>query len=168
MREWFTVRGVNPEPWTSPGVDVGRAKGSGKLYGKLTKDTGLVVYQQAVADELKRCYPDHEPVLGPVEVGFYVWRQLATYEGESGKVQRNIVDATNMQKALEDAIEDVLIGNDREVVHPETWVMEQGPQVQPLILIQVVPCVRRPDVARFIDPAPELPMQDWEPREDVF
>lgn len=167
-REWFTIRGINAEPWTSPGIGVGRGKGGG-VYGYAMKDGGLATYQSAIAGALMQQYPDHEPLLGECEVGFYIWRQLVVYEGEKKKVTRNKADATNMQKALEDALEGVLIGNDRDDVHVSTWLMEQTKETEPLILIQVTPCLRRPfDVLSFADEAPVAPASNWSPAHDLF
>ena len=124
----FIVSGLNPEQWESPGKD---------RFGGTAKSTALTNYQRAVAADLKRDYPDHEQIDGPCEIVFYIWRQLVTYEGERKRVRKNRVDATNVQKALEDAIQGVLIKNDREVLDVRTRIVEQATETEPFIIIVI-------------------------------
>lgn len=104
---------VNPEPWT-----VGKAyvrRGGGKSFAAVAPDKTLKTYQEAIRSELlERGAMLLDP---PYALEFYFWRQNAQYKSQKGRTMtRNTPDVTNMQKATEDALQDVLIGNDRDVV----------------------------------------------------
>lgn len=133
---WYAMD-INPEPWTSPSVSVGRV--NGKMVPRVFKSGALATYQESVKDALHTNYPGLEPLAGPVGLEFYFWRQLVTYQGEKRKNRKNRVDATNLQKACEDAVQGVLIDNDRDVVEVASWVVEQAVDTQPLIVIHVKP-----------------------------
>lgn len=139
----FYVSGVNPEPWTSPSASVARA--NGKMVPRLFKSAALGAYQESVRQALVDAYPEVEPLEGPVELEFFFWRQLVRYEGERRRSTKKRVDATNLQKACEDAIQGVLIANDRDVVHVSSWVIEQHHDTDPLIVIQLTPNPQPPE-----------------------
>lgn len=134
MREdahWYHLVGINPEPWTSPNIGGRRKNGSPVVY----KNEGLRVYQEAVKDELKGTIPYS---FDRIELRFYFWRRLEDSNRIDSKRHRSHqADATNMQKALEDALQGVLFANDRDVVSVSSWVVAQGPDVTPRILISV-------------------------------
>lgn len=104
---------VNPEPWAVGNAYV--ARGGGKAFAKVAPDKTLKTYQEAIRSELEaRGAKLLEP---PYAIEFYFWRQNAQYKSPKGRTMtRNTPDTTNMQKATEDAIQGVLIGNDRDVV----------------------------------------------------
>jgi Holliday junction resolvase RusA-like endonuclease len=79
------------------------------------------------------------PFEGPVELSFFFWRQLTKYESvESGrKISKQRADATNLQKALEDALQGIFFANDREVCRVTTTVVEQGAETVPRIVLCV-------------------------------
>lgn len=134
---WYVIRGINPEPWTVPTPSLIRR--GGRVIPILPKDPGLKAYQEAVAAEVERHYPNAPVLEGEVELTFWLWRQLTRYQGQRKVVQKNIADATNMQKALEDALQGVLFVNDRSVIHAETWVMGQSTAIEPCIVIHCRP-----------------------------
>lgn len=134
----YLILGLNPEPWTAPDAAVGRAKG-GKLYVQMHKSMTLAAFQEALHDELLEMDTELLDLI-PVYLKIFVWRQLAAYEAESGKqVRRHGADATNMQKAIEDACQGILFKNDSQVSHVDTVVVAQGPDVEPAIIIEVGP-----------------------------
>lgn len=137
---WMTTYelfGINPMPWT-PGTIA--------THGKrrwMVKDTQLVVYQEAVKEAMLEGYPDLPLLLdhdGPLSVTFALWRELERSEDAEGKKHRaKIADATNLQKALEDALQGVLYGNDQHNLHVQTYLMEQSELARPRIVIMVKP-----------------------------
>lgn len=133
------IEGLNPVPWTSPDAEIGRR--NGKIFAHLVKDGNLVMYQEAVKetlrDELELVFPTSERVA----LVFYFWRQL--YVHNKGRSKE--ADATNLQKALEDALQGVLYKNDRQVVDVRSIVVSQSITTDPRIVIMVMP----PTESRF-------------------
>lgn len=127
--QWYLLDGINPEPWTSP--EVGTTRRAGKVVPTVYKGEQSRVYQAAI----KEYFEEHPARMhtGPLDIQFFFWRQVASYQG--GHAQR--VDATNLQKSTEDALQGILFSNDRENVAVTSVVMEQGPDVLPAILIGV-------------------------------
>lgn len=136
---WYVIDEINPEPWTASEASAGRKDGKFKVT--FYKNPGLEVYQNAIKADLALNYPDIEmiPDDTPFALEFYFSRQLEAGETERRKVRRNRADATNMQKALEDALQGVLYSNDRNVAAIRSQIVEQGPNVTPCILIGVSP-----------------------------
>lgn len=128
---WYVLE-VNPEQWAIGDVSVGRK--NGKLYPSVGRNAELYNYQQAVKEILdgSQMLPE-----GKYRLEFFFWRQQSVYTGAKKKVKKNQVDATNLQKALEDALQGVLFGNDRDVVDIHSVIVEQGPDVRPLIVLGV-------------------------------
>lgn len=117
---WFFLP-INPEQWAIGPVSVGR-KG-GKIYPIVGQNSQLHAYQEAIGEELNDVEQMPE---GKYSLTFYVWRVQAEYEGKTRKIKKHEVDATNIQKATEDALQGVLFGNDRDVRDVRTVVVEQG------------------------------------------
>ena len=134
---WFDIAGINPEPWTSPEVSVGRK--DGKMFPTVYKSPGLAAYQNAIREDLDYWHPNFPPIVGEVTLNFYFWRQLHDYAGDRGKVRKHQADATNLQKALEDALQGILFANDRDVQTIKSQIMSQDSYTEPLILIQLIP-----------------------------
>lgn len=126
---------LNAEPWTVGQLGLGRRKG--KVYPTITKDSNLRVFQAAVKEEMAHRYPDAPIRTGDIDLTFYLWRNLAEYQGAKKKVHRQQADATNLQKALEDALQGVLYDNDRDNRCVCTETIQQGPDVEPFCLIMI-------------------------------
>jgi len=123
---------LNPEGWAMGPLSTGRK--NGKIFPKIGRNQQLHAYKEAVAD-----YLDGEEVLpkGEYDLYFYFWKQLDSYETESGRRhQRHEADATNLQKATEDALQGVLIDNDRHVRKVGSTIVEQGPHVVGQVVIR--------------------------------
>lgn len=121
---------INPDPWAIGPVSVG--KRNGKMIPIVGRNAQLDAFKNAVREELesqgvkKVNYSNYD-------IKFFFWRKL---ESNTGGSRKNIADATNMQKATEDALQDVLIGNDRDVKSIQSIIVDQGPDVKkPGILI---------------------------------
>lgn len=127
MDEQWHLLWLNPEPWAVGDI----------AYNRIAPDPNLVAYQAAVKGELEGVA---EKLVGDLDVTFFFWRQQARYIDAADRIrQRNQADATNMQKALEDALQGVLFDNDRNVRHISSTIIEQGPRVEPRILIRLRP-----------------------------
>lgn len=132
---YFVIDGINPEPWTAPEISVGRSKG--RVFPRAHKSAALDAYQHAVKEFLTRHYDDLTPEYdGPISLTFWFWRQLPTNELAERASRKHIADATNMQKALEDALQGVLFKNDNKAVYVLSMPVEQSATVEPKILIQ--------------------------------
>lgn len=122
MSEWIIIAGINPIPWKAPTLGTSR-KGS-RVYPTASKDGELRMFQEAIKEELENySFPLTE---GPITLEFRLWRQLDTYENAKGHtVRKHKADATNMQKALEDALQGILFKNDNQVVKITTTIESQ-------------------------------------------
>ena len=126
---------LNPEPWA-----MGTAyavKSGGGYRVKVPPDPTLMTYKNAVKDELTLLGAELLP--GDYSIYFTFSRQLAQYLTPTGKTStRNAADATNMQKATEDALQGVLIHNDRDVVRVGSVIVDQGIKVIPFVVIEIL------------------------------
>lgn len=150
---WFFLP-IQPEPWRTPPHGVGR-KG-GKLFVTSGSDEQLVAYQEAVRDLMRIHYeaPARESMQAlaggkPIKLTFYYFRQL-------GKgIQA--ADATNLNKALEDALQGVLYENDKAVNDVRGVIVEQSTEVlNPAAIVHLESGHIVPGIA-----ADELPAHIW-------
>jgi Holliday junction resolvase RusA-like endonuclease len=139
MIEVYHITGINPEPWVAPEHGLGR-KG-GKAFVQVYKSSGLSAYQEAIQEEIVRQNGHVQPYLADreefLQVTFHLWRTLDQSEVDGLSRNRNWADATNMQKALEDALQGILYKNDRLNKDVRTIVHEQGPSTMPHITIEI-------------------------------
>lgn len=144
---WIT--GINPEPWSA-----GTAYKRGPHAVGIAKDGKLRAYQDALIDEFPVQNPN-QTMLDKndtkLDVSFYFWRQTAA----NGAV----ADATNMQKATEDALQGLLYSNDRNNHKVSSTIMEQTPTTEPCIMI-VVDHFRRDRI--LIIPKQPVTTTKWE------
>jgi hypothetical protein len=124
----FMYLDVNPEPWAVGPLSIG--KRNGKMFPKMERNASVHAFKEAVRDEVAGQVQMLPP--GEYDLEFYLWRRLDSYIGETGrKINAHVADATNMQKALEDALQGLVIDNDRGVRRIKTEIVEQGPDVIP-------------------------------------
>lgn len=153
LPRWYYLS-VNPEPWAIGSISTGRK--NGKVFGRMSPNVQLVAYKEAIAEEL--AHVDKLPP-GEYALTFYFFRALDDYETESGRRHRkHVADATNMQKATEDALQGVLIDNDRDVRDVRSVVVEQGAGVKPGIIIKA-------EMWEELDPY-QIPDHMWDKRSD--
>jgi Holliday junction resolvase RusA-like endonuclease len=130
---------LNAEPWAVGTLGI---KHKGKHpYPYMSPNQKLQAYQEAVREALAGA----ELTEGQVEITLYIWRRLdkaRVYGGRDRKAQTS--DATNIQKATEDAIQGILIENDRNVRRITTEIVEQNDTCEPGIVIYVQPYVPSP------------------------
>lgn len=127
---WYSVEGINPEPWESPDASVGRRKGGG-FFVQMHSSARMRNYQDSIREEFARQNPNaidmHSVALS---VQFYLWRDA------TGKN----VDATNCQKALEDALQGILYSNDTNNAFVSTFLFQEK-GIEPFILIRIEPWI---------------------------
>lgn len=133
--QWYIIDGVNPEPWAASQASIG--KRNGKMIPHFHKPEQLRQYQESVKDLFPEQNPHFTKLEGEIELIFYFWRQLPIYEVGEGKSTRQAAqaDATNMQKALEDALQGILYENDKDVRSVRSVIVAQGNECSPCILI---------------------------------
>lgn len=113
-------------------MSVGR-KG-GKLFPIVGRDQQLHAYKEAV----KAALAEQSPVLleGKIVLYIWFWRNQATYETHQAKTHRkHEADCTNMFKATEDACQGILFKNDKDNIQTHGYIVEQGPDVTPMVVI---------------------------------
>jgi len=127
---------VNPIPWRVPPMKVGRGRGGKGTYVQAGRDQELFAYQEAIREELARI--GARMMDPPYRIRFWFWRRLDPQVTESGrKSNMHRVDATNMQKATEDALQGLVIGNDADVVDVRSIIVDQDPTTTPGVVIEI-------------------------------
>ncbi len=123
---------INPEPWAVGKVGVGRR--NGKTFPTVGPNAKLVSFQE----EVREWFADQKVnmIEGDVELEFFFWRRIDQYEGPKRKVTTHEADATNMQKATEDALQGILYPNDRAVRRITSEIIEQGLDIEGAIGIR--------------------------------
>jgi Holliday junction resolvase RusA-like endonuclease len=112
-----------------------RRKGKGH-YVQFGENGVLGNYQRAI----KQSLADQGAVIHQPGYSLRIWiaRQIVQYKSTSGrKVTRNEADGTNILKGTEDALQGVLIDNDRKCLQGHWLMMGQDKDVVPLILIEL-------------------------------
>lgn len=134
MTDKFFVIALNAVPW-GVGPMTTLRKG-GRVIPFMGKNQQLAAFQEAVKEELI----NGTMTQGEVELKFYIWRQLEelTVYGSRNRTVHQ-ADATNMQKAIEDALQGVLIENDRNVRRISTEIVQQDNEATPCIVVHVKP-----------------------------
>lgn len=123
---------LNPEPWAIGTAFVVK----GGRHAAVAPDKTLKAYQEAVRAELLA--QGAQMVEGPYILSFWFWRENVSYTDAAGKKRsRNSPDLSNMVKATEDAIQGILIDNDRDVVHIRPYLVARGKDVNPRVVIEV-------------------------------
>jgi hypothetical protein len=146
---WYHLN-VNPEPWAIGALGIG--KRGGKFFPTVAPNHQMVAYKEAVAGELEGVAPLPP---GTYSLTFYFWRLVENFETESGTRKfKNFADATNLQKATEDALQGALFDNDRNVRDVRSVIVDQGYDVKPGVVI-------RADLWAGLDPN-EIPPHMWE------
>jgi Holliday junction resolvase RusA-like endonuclease len=131
---WF-VLDINPEPWAIGPVGVNRKAGSMSAF--VGRNQQLDAYKEAVREAIMD-QPGAEMIHGYVSITFFFWRRQSEYKtARSATHRKHEADATNMQKATEDALQGILYGNDKDNRHVESYVVDQGPDVDGRVVIRV-------------------------------
>lgn len=167
---WFCI-GINPEQWQVGPLSVGRR--NGKLFPIAGRDQQLAAYQEAIREEMGDGF---EPLTGKQRIRFYFWRTTEGYSTASGRShRRHQADATNLQKALEDALQGILYENDRDTWDIRSVIVDQGPDVIGKVLFSVEPlrawtsdipqeCIKLITETDLDIMAPQYSDNSWPPR----
>lgn len=138
MRTFWYVLDLNPEPWRVGPVTAYRSKESHKVAGKVGRDQQLFAFESAVTAELVRQGARKLDAGQKFQLTLFLWRNMSEYKTSQSRVARNQeADGTNMLKAIEDACQKVLFDNDKDNVHGEFFIMDQGPKVTGRIVIRL-------------------------------
>lgn len=133
-RRTYCLAGINPEPWAIG--PLGYRKLAGKIQPFVGPNLKLQSFQNEVKDELERIINHEPPSTAMCTLRFFFWRRLETWDTPTGrKSGAHQADVTNLQKGLEDALQGIIITNDRNVQSITSEIVEQGPDVLPGILI---------------------------------
>lgn len=153
---FYWITGINPEPWA-----IGTPYRRGSKGLGISPNGKVKSYQDAVREEITLQNGHVKMHEGELAVTFYFWR--------TSNVRGQVADASNMSKSTEDALQDILYGNDRVNRDVRGVIMEQSPETKPHILIVV-----KPFVLPVIVPPPEVLAPKWagsdwqEPEEEMF
>lgn len=145
---------LNPEPWKVGPVN----------NRHVGQDPSLAAYQEGVREQLLK----YTPLLlkGSVDLEFWFWHTRVRYQGAKKIVVKNAVDVTNLQKATEDAVQGILIDNDRNVVNVHSHMVAQGEDIQGAVVVKVSPARPAPihllpeEILEQIAAGPTLPTTD--------
>jgi Holliday junction resolvase RusA-like endonuclease len=133
---WYELD-LNPEPWAIGPLGVNRKGGLRPFVGR---NQQLFNFQEAVKEAMNSPQFVPEMIVGDVALIFYFWRQRAEYTTPQARTHRkHEADTTNMQKALEDALQGVLYKNDKDVKFINSIQVAQGPDVRGKILVGAAP-----------------------------
>lgn len=136
--QWF-VLDLNPEPWAVG--PLGAVRKGGVIRPFMGKNQQLDDYKKAVQEAVKEYEP--EMVIGKVKITCLFWRHQTPYTTAQARAHRkHEADATNMLKATEDALQGVVYVNDKDNNEVHGYIMAQGPDVKPRVII----CVEQGDV----------------------
>jgi Holliday junction resolvase RusA-like endonuclease len=134
----YIIDDINPEPWTAPEASMGRK--DGRFTIRMFSHEQMKNYKEALAEAIKYDGPlnfgDME-----LEIDLYFYRQVAEYETMSGTIgHAHVADATNMQKATEDALQGLLFDNDRQIRRIQSFIVEQSQETNPpKVVVKVTP-----------------------------
>jgi Holliday junction resolvase RusA-like endonuclease len=96
------------------------------------RNAQLDAYKEAVREELG----EQELQEGQHILHLYFWRVRSEYTTPQARTHRkHEADVTNLQKATEDALQGVLFANDRDVREVHSYLIDQGPETEPGIVI---------------------------------
>lgn len=139
--DYWLLFPINPEPWAVGPLSVGRR--NGKVFPAMGQNAELRVYQDAIREILTA--DGVEMIRGDVEIDFYFNRSTLSYRANSGRRStKNRADLTNMQKALEDAFQGILIDNDRDNVRVQSCSVTDPPSEEGYSVAHVfVPTIHR-------------------------
>lgn len=125
--------GINPEPWEAP---IGSRLSNKTRAIHFHRTQKQKSYQEAIReDALALMDAGKIPNLkGPFKVRFFFWRTLDQSYDLTWSAKP--ADATNLQKATEDALQGTFFDNDRDVHDVQSVIKAQGPDVAPAVLVQ--------------------------------
>lgn len=135
------IANINPEAWKMPDLSVGRAKG--RVYAVASTNEVVRRYQEAITEALEEALPEGYlpfPRTENIRLRIVIMRTIEQYVTDKGRTMtRNRQDATNIQKATEDALQKILFENDIQCTFVSTEIIAQEKGVEPGIYIELSP-----------------------------
>lgn len=148
--QWF-VLDVNPEPWEIGPLNIIRKGGQFRPF--VGRSQQLHDYKLAVAEAVKRGDQPYHMIEGDVSLTCWFWRHRPDYETHQARRHRkHHADNTNLFKATEDALQGILYDNDKDNVHVQGFVVAQGPDVEPGLIICAKPAPTAFEMMSLIPP----------------
>lgn len=136
LEEQWLIMPINPEPWAIGPVGYGRR--NGKMSAYVGQNAQLNAYKETIAEAAREIWGPRPPLEGPVRLALYFWRHRAEYTTPQARTHRkHEADATNMQKATEDALQGIAFKNDRDNLCVFSQIMEQSADTMPLVIAHV-------------------------------
>lgn len=127
---------INPVQWAIGPVTT--MKRGGKTIPVIGRNVQLHNFKEAVRREMDRLYGPQEIMEGPIELRFWFWRNRPAYQNYQQRTHRtHEADVTNMQKALEDALQGVLYKNDKQTCKITSETVEQDHDIWGRIIIAI-------------------------------
>jgi len=136
--QWFIVP-VNPQPWTVPTFSAGMK--NGHMFCSPAPDAKGNDFKEAVQEELRA--QNAYMMKAPYRIEFWFDHKLESTRSKA-------VDATNMQKLAEDALQGIVIDNDRNVSEIHSYNFEQDGMAAGMFLIHVVDNAKPPGIPYHI------------------
>lgn len=133
----YLVQGINPAPWAVGPLGVGRRKGG--HYAYVGPNAALVTYQKALREALEEKYNPRPLGQQYLDIEFYFWRKIETYQSGKRTAHSHVADVTNLQKATEDALQGFLFDNDRQTLQIRSEIIEQSEDTHPCVVIRIRP-----------------------------
>lgn len=132
-RIWY-VLSVNPTPWAVGELGFAKKKDGGKrIYMAPNRD--LKLYQEAVREEMEAFMTIN--LHAELDVVFVFNRALDEIRRGKALSHAHYADATNLQKATEDALQGVLFSNDNQNRVVTSIIREQTPEAEPYVAIGI-------------------------------
>lgn len=132
-RLWY-VLSLNPVPWAVGELGFSTQK-SGKKRVYMAPNKDLKLYQEAIREELEKF--DTIELATEVDLELIFNRALdEIFRGKHASRARR-ADATNMQKATEDALQGILFPNDNQNRVVRSIIREQSQDADPCVAIGV-------------------------------
>lgn len=123
---------VNAVSWAIGPLGVKKVKGAARPIPYVGRNTTVQEFQEAIRESLAVHVAKFDPKdKREFILHFYIWRDREEYQTPQARAHRSHeADATNMQKAIEDALQGLVFHNDKQVVKITTHVVAQGPGVR--------------------------------------
>lgn len=166
MQEYWLLLDVQPEPWRVPPFNCARGRG-GSMFPRAGQDAQLATFKNAAREQainnLQALYPELSVENGDflfkdrTRLTVYVWRNIDTYEitrsprerkaGETQETGEYLkthaktqeADATNLLKAIEDALHGIFYNNDKQNRAVECEIVHQDELTKSGLLIHIEP-----------------------------
>ena len=127
---------LNPVQWAIGPVTT--MKRGGRTVPFVGRNVQLHNFKEAVRHEINRVYGPQEIMEGPIELKFWFWRDRPAYKNYQPRTHRtHEADVTNMQKALEDALQGVLFKNDKQTKKVTSEEIDQDQDIWGHVIIEI-------------------------------